>query len=30
MAKYEFKVGDRVQFKEWDEMEREFGLTFGG
>lgn len=30
MAKYEFKVGDRVQFKEWDEMEREFGLTFLG
>lgn len=25
MAKYEFKVGDRVQFKEWDEMEKEFG-----
>ena len=22
MAKYEFKVGDRVQFKEWDEMKR--------
>lgn len=27
MAKYEFKVGDRVQFKEWDEMEKEFGKT---
>lgn len=22
---YEFKVGDRVQFKSWEEMEREFG-----
>jgi hypothetical protein len=30
MAKYEFKVGDRVQFKEWDEMEKEFGLDFSG
>jgi len=30
MAKYEFKVGDRVQFKEWDEMEKEFGLNFWG
>jgi len=30
MAKYEFKVGDRVQFKEWDEMEREFGLDSWG
>lgn len=24
--KYEFKVGDRVQFKSWEEMEREFGV----
>ena len=23
---YEFKVGDRVQFKSWEEMEREFGV----
>ena len=23
--KHEFKVGDRVQFKSWEEMEREFG-----
>lgn len=30
MAKYEFKVGDRVQFKEWDEMEKEFGLDSWG
>jgi len=30
MAKYEFNVGDRVQFKEWDEMEKEFGLNFWG
>lgn len=30
MAKHEFKVGDRVQFKEWDEMEKEFGLDFQG
>jgi hypothetical protein len=25
MAKCEFKVGDRVQFKEWDDMVNEFG-----
>ena len=25
MAKYEFKVGDRVQFKTWDEMVKEYG-----
>lgn len=30
MAKYEFKVGDRVQFKEWDEMGKEFGLRTDG
>lgn len=28
--KYEFKVGDRVQFKSWEEMEREFGLDDDG
>ena len=25
-----FKVGDRVQFKSWEEMEKEFGLTING
>lgn len=30
MAKYEFKVGDRVQFKEWDEMGKEFGFCTDG
>lgn len=25
--KYEFKVGDRVQFKSWEEMEQEFGVN---
>ena len=30
MAKYTFKDGDRVQFKEWDEMEKEFGLNLSG
>ena len=24
---HEFQVGDRVQFKSWEEMEKEFGLT---
>ena len=24
---YTFKVGDRVQFKTWEEMEKEFGCT---
>ncbi len=24
--KHEFKVGDRVQFKSWEEMEKEFGV----
>lgn len=24
MSKYKFKVGDRVQFKTWEEMEKEF------
>lgn len=24
-----FKVGDRVQFKSWEEMEKEFGLDYG-
>ena len=28
--KHDFKVGDRVQFKSWDEMEKEFGLTESG
>lgn len=27
---YTFKVGDRVQFKTWEEMEKEFGLDWGG
>lgn len=27
--KHEFKVGDRVQFKSWEEMEREFGIISG-
>lgn len=30
MAKYEFKVGDRVQFKSWKEMEKEFGVDCDG
>lgn len=28
--KHEFKVGDRVQFKTWEEMEKEFGLEKNG
>ena len=28
--KHEFKVGDRVQFKSWEEMEKEFGLDDDG
>ena len=28
--KHEFKVGDRVQFKSWEEMEKEFGLDGSG
>lgn len=27
---YTFKVGDRVQFKTWEEMEKEFGLDSDG
>lgn len=27
---HDFKVGDRVQFKSWDEMEKEFGLDMYG
>ena len=26
----EFNVGDKVVVREWDDMEREFGLTVGG
>jgi hypothetical protein len=25
-----FKVGDRVRIRQWDDMENEFGLDFGG
>ena len=28
--KHEFKVGDRVQFKSWEEMEKEFGVDDDG
>ena len=30
ILKPEFKVGDRVQFKSWEEMEKEFGLDDDG
>lgn len=26
--KYEFKVGDRVRIREWDDMEKEFGCSY--
>ena len=29
MAKYEFKVGDRVQFKTWYEMVKEYVVLEG-
>lgn len=28
--KHKFKIGDRVQFKSWEEMEEEFGLNYYG
>lgn len=28
--KHKFKVGDRVQFKSWEEMEKEFGVDSNG
>lgn len=30
LPKHEFKVGDRVQFKSWEEMEKEFGVDCFG
>lgn len=30
MAKYKFKVGDRVRIRQWDDMEKEFGLNSCG
>lgn len=30
MSKYKFKVGDRVQFKTWGEMKKEFGANNEG
>lgn len=30
LPKHEFKVGDRVQFKTWEEMEKEFGVDCSG
>lgn len=30
MSKQKFKIGDRVQFKTWEEMEEEFGLDVDG
>ena len=30
MAKYNFAVGDKVQFKEWDELADEFGFQDSG
>lgn len=30
LPKHDFKVGDRVQFKAWEEMEKEFGVDCSG
>lgn len=30
MAKYEFKVGDRVRIRQWEDMEKEFGIDKDG